>query len=101
METPNTDTDTTRNTEALTAGQAVKLKPLRDGLKELETAYELARASRAALKEKIVAVSEKSGLTPGVIRAFLAARMAEDAEKSERKAEQARQLSMVFEEIGA
>lgn len=100
MET-QTSTTPTHAAEPITPGQAVKLKPLRDGLKELEAAYELARASRAALKEKVAAVSEKSGLSPAVIRAFIAARMAEDAERSERKAEQARQLSMVFEEIGA
>ncbi len=78
----------------------LKLKPLRDGLKELESAYELMRASRAAYREKIAVVAEKSGVEPSVIRAFVAARMVEDSEKAGRKAEQARQLAMVFDEVG-
>lgn len=86
---------------ATESGAAVKLKPLRDGLKELETAYELMRASRTAFRDKLRAIAEKSGLEPSVIRAFVAARMVEDSEKAERKAEQACQLAMVFDEVGA
>mgnify|MGYP001595633390 CR=1 FL=1 len=78
----------------------LKLKPLRDGLKELENAYELMRASRTAYREKIAAVAEKSGVEPSVIRAFVATRMIEDSEKADRKAAQARQLVLVFEEVG-
>lgn len=90
----------TPKTEPLTPGAAVKLKPLRDGLKELEHAYELMRAARAAYKEKIVTVAEKSGLDVSVVRAFVAARMADDVEKTDRKAEHAQQLAMVFDEVG-
>lgn len=79
---------------------AVKLKPLRDGIKEIENAYELMRASRAAFREKVAAVAEKSGVEPSVIRAFVAARMMDDSERAGRKVESARQLAMVFEEVG-
>lgn len=95
-----TQTAAKTTSEPLTSNSAVKLKPLRDGLKELEQAYELARASRSALKEKISAIAEKTGLAPAVIRGFLAARMAEDSEKAERQAERAQQLAMIFEEVG-
>lgn len=101
METQTATSRTKPKSEpALESGAAVKLKPLRDGLNELETAYELMRASRAAFRDKLKAIAEKSGLEPSTIRAFVAARMVEDSEKAERKAEQARQLVMMFDEVG-
>ena len=102
METqPASSTKTTlKDDPAAERSVTVKLKPLRDGLKELENAYELMRAARTAFKEKIAAVAEKSGVEPSVIRAFVATRMIEDSEKADRKAEQARQLVLVFEEVG-
>lgn len=102
METqPVSSTKTKPEKEPTAESSAVvKLKPLRDGLKELENAYEMMRASRTAFKEKIAAVAEKSGVEPSVIRAFIATRMIEDSEKADRKTEQARQLVMVFEEVG-
>jgi len=100
METQPVSSTKTKSEPVPEQSAVVKLKPLRDGLKELENAYELMRASRTVFKEKIAAVAEKSGVEPSVIRAFIATRMIEDSEKSERKAEQARQLVMVFEEVG-
>ena len=100
METQPVSNTSTKPDTAPEPSAVVKLKPLRDGLKELENAYELMRASRTAFREKVAAVAEKSGVEPSVIRAFVATRMIEDSEKAERKAEQARQLVMVFEEVG-
>jgi len=58
------------------------------------------RSSRAAFREKLKVVAEKSGVHPAVIRAFIAARMAEDAERAEAAAEKARQLALMFDEVG-
>lgn len=96
-----TQTTTNTKTDAEPTREAQKLKPLRDSIKELENAYELMRAARLAYKEKITAVARNSGFDAGVIRALIAARMAEQSEAAERKAEQARQLAMVFDEVGA
>ena len=100
MQTQPVSSTSTKSDPVPEQSAVVKLKPLRDGLKELENAYELMRASRTAYREKVAAVAEKSGVEPSVIRAFVAMRMIEDSEKAERKAEQARQLVMVFEEVG-
>lgn len=102
METQTVSSQKTKQkTEpAAESSAAVKLKPLRDGLKELENAYELMRAARSAFREKVTAVAEKSGVEPSVVRALIAARMMEDDEKAERKIECAIQLAMVFEEVG-
>jgi hypothetical protein len=86
---------------AASTSDTIKLKPLRDSLKELEDSYELMRASRAAFRERLAAVAEKSGVHPAVIRAFVAARMADDAEKASAAADRARQLAIVFDEVGA
>ena len=100
MQTQTASSTSTKSDPVPEQSAVVKLKPLRDGLKELENAYELMRASRTAYREKIAAVAEKSGVEPSVIRAFVAMRMIEDSEKADRKVEQARQLVMVFEEVG-
>ena len=96
----STGTTPKKNPSAAESNAVVKLKPLRDGLKELENAYELMRASRTAFKEKIAAMAEKSGVEPSVIRAFVAARMLEDSDKADRKEAQARQLVLMFDEVG-
>lgn len=86
---------------AAPTGQAViKMDVLRKMTKELENAYELQRASRSAYKEKVKACAEQSGLAEPVIRAYICARMVEQSEQGEKKAEHARQLALVFEEAG-
>lgn len=78
----------------------IKLDALRGGLKELEEAYLVLAANKAAWREKVKAIAEKSGLSPSVIRTYIAARCAEDSAQTERKAEQAKQMALVFEEVG-
>jgi len=78
----------------------LKLDALRGGLKELEEAYLVLTAAKAAWREKVKAIAEKSGLAPSVIRTYIAARCAEESAQADRKAEQAKQLALVFEEVG-
>lgn len=82
------------------SGAVLRIDTLRNMTKELENAYELQRASRAAYNEKVKAAAEKSGLAQPVIRSYICARMVEKSEAGEKKAEHARQLALVFEEAG-
>lgn len=100
MEAQHTAKENSKPDTGTARGEAVKLKPLRDSLHELERAYELKRAAQLAFNEKIKAVAEKSGVAASVIRTFIAARMADDSEKAGRRKEQADQLQMVFDDIG-
>lgn len=100
---PNTETTsatTPKIDNAIVGGAIIKMDALRNMTKELENAYEMQRASRAAYNEKVKAAAEKSGLGQPVIRAYICARMVEQSEQGEKKAEHARQLALVFEEAG-
>lgn len=85
---------------AIVGGAVIKMDALRKMTKELENAYELQRASRAAYNEKVKACRKESGLAETVIRTYICARMVEKSEEGEKKAEHARQLALVFEEAG-
>lgn len=93
-------TATPKIDNAIVGGAVIKMDALRKMTKELENAYELQRASRDAYKEKVKACAEQSGLAQPVIRAYICARMVEQSEQGEKKAEHARQLALVFEEAG-
>lgn len=93
-------TTTPKIDNAIVGGAVIKMDALRKMTKELENAYELQCASRSAYKEKVKACAEQSGLAQPVIRAYICARMVEQSEQGEKKAEHARQLALVFEEAG-
>lgn len=79
---------------------AINLKPLREQLKELETAAQRVADLQDAYGELLHAVAEKTGLAAPVIRSFIGARIAENENTAARKKERAGQLALVFDEIG-
>ena len=76
---------------------AITLQPLRDSIKELTALHERAKNAREAYADLVDAVSDKTKLKPAVIRAFINARLSETGQRS---VEKAKQLAMVFEEVG-
>lgn len=76
---------------------AINLQPLRDSLQELQAAALRAKDMADAYRDAVNAIAEQSGLLPAAVRAFVRARISEDAAKP---AEKAHQLSMLFEEFG-
>lgn len=81
-------------------GGAIKIKFLREALKELEQAHARAKVARDGYKEIIDAVAERSGLDASVVRAYVTARMLENMEQAEKKSAKAQQLALVFDEVG-
>lgn len=79
------------------AGDVVQLQPLRDSLKELTALHQRAANAREAYVELVNAVADKTSLRPGVIRAYVNARL---SETGQRKVNDTMQLSMVFVEVG-
>jgi hypothetical protein len=78
-------------------GDAVTLQPLRDSIKELTALHQHAANAREAYADLVDAVADKTKLKPAVIRAFINARLSETGMRSVAKA---KQLAMVFEEVG-
>ena len=76
---------------------AITLQPLRDSIKELTALHERAKNAREAYADLVDAVSDKTKLKPAVIRAFINARLSETGQRS---VEKAKQLALVFEEVG-
>lgn len=75
----------------------VQLQPLRESLKQLTALYQRSKDAREAYADLVDAVADKTKLKPAVIRAFVNARM---SDTGQRKAESAKQLAMVFDEVG-
>lgn len=81
-----------------TAQGAINLGALRDNLPKLQESALRAKYAADDYREAVKFVAEQSGLMPAAVRAFVKARISEDAAKP---AEKAHQLSMLFEEFGA
>lgn len=75
----------------------IALQPLRESIKELTALHERAKNARESYADLVDAVSDKTKLKPAVIRAFINARLSETGQRS---VERAKQLALVFEEVG-
>lgn len=82
---------------AESAEAVLQLDGLRQSLKELTTRYQRMTTAREDFKLMVAAVAEKTGLKPPIARAFIAARL---SEHGDRAVERAKQLALVFDEIG-
>jgi hypothetical protein len=78
-------------------GDAVTLQPLRDSIKELTALHQRAANAREAYADLVDAVADKTRLKPAVVRAYINARLSETGMRSVAKA---KQLALVFEEVG-
>ncbi len=80
-------------------GAMVKLKPLKDSLRELGELAIKAADARAKLKDAIKAVAERSGLLSSVVGRLVKARSG-DSDQFEDEKRKVEQLGIVFDEIG-
>jgi hypothetical protein len=76
---------------------AITLKPLQASIKELMALHQRMVNAREAYANLVDAVADKTKLKPAVIRSFIAAKM---SETGARRVVVARQLAMVFDEVG-
>ena len=76
---------------------AIALQPLRDSIKELTALHQRAANAREAYADLVDAVADKTRLKPAVIRAYINARLSETGMRS---VATAKQLALVFEEVG-
>ena len=79
-------------------GAAIKLKPLKDSLRELGELAEKAKEADAKLKDAIKAVAEKSGLLSSVVRRLVKAHSGDSDQFADEK-RKVEQLGIVFDEI--
>jgi hypothetical protein len=80
-------------------GATIKLKPLKDALRELGELALKAKEANAKVKDAIKAVAEKSGLLSSVVRRLVKA-LSGDSDQFEDEKRKVEQLGIVFEEIG-
>ena len=80
-------------------GAVIKVKTLKDALRELGECKMRADEASAKLKDAVKAVAEKSGLLSSVVRAMVKAQSG-DSDQFNDAARKVEQLSIVFEEIG-
>lgn len=80
-------------------GAVIKMKPLKDSLRELGVAAIKVRDANDALKAIVKVVAEKSGLRSSVVRAMTKAQAGDSDDFADAKAK-VDQLAIVFEEIG-
>ncbi len=85
---------------ATQAAGAIQLAPLRDALRELETAARRVKDLQEAYTDALAGVARKTNVGAATIRSFIAARIAEDDKARSRKKHRAEQLALLFEEIG-
>jgi two-component sensor histidine kinase len=82
------------------AAPVIKLEPLRKALNELDAAHTRLVDARLQFRSLVDALAAKTNLASSVIRALANTRNMERSDQAARKVEQARQLSMVFDELG-
>jgi len=97
----NTKSTKPEKSTATEAPGAIKLEPLREAIRELETAARRVKDLQEAYTDLLATVAQKSGIGGSVIRSFVAARIAEDDRARARKRSRAEQLALLFDEVGA
>ena len=79
-------------------GAAIKIKPLKDSLRELGELAEKAKEANAKLKDAIKAVSEKSNLNASTVRRLVKA-LGGDSDDFADEKRKVEQVALVFDEF--